>query len=740
MVASADAERGAFAIGSASALKRAGEADAVKAPDQPTRRLVLRTEDKAGGDPLGFVALDDEAMATLTLHDVRQQLSSEWDAVPKGMVFLWEGVPIARKQEAKEMAAGFLPTLMVRLPAEATKEQGQGDDGTEDGEDKGEKKESEAEGESPDGEGAKDKLKVTDLSCKAFTVEEKVVELVNPCTAEKIKTRQVKVTVKSPSLVETLRRITKEERFFVADDLASSSSFKGVTFDASLVLDYKDELQEESYRNDSIPQLLRILEDEETLKELTSRYEKMLETGEISFRGLCFLFKKGTKVLGWEGPGDEWPLGMEVTECHYRQCFWSGPRFIMSGHVVDTDGRGFHHREHSFEISSFDKTKPISELPIRPLEEESEEMKSLVERGRLFRQVGMGSHYMSYSGNVLLKSWWCGFTQIKGAGRVMLDASSFQRYNPNYPGRSHYDSKTVVSTIPDDQLFSTWPTIKGFSFMAKKWGELVVSQLSNVKYDDMAFKQLVIPPEKKVLIKALVENNEESFQDIITGKGGGCIFLLHGPPGVGKTLTAEAIAELLHRPLYSVAVGELGTSTTSLEEKLREILELSSIWNAVLLIDEADIFLEKRTENDIQRNAMVGIFLRLLEYHQGVLFLTTNRIKAFDSAFHSRISIALKYDALGEDARAQVWSHLLQAAGLPVLEAGCQEGLSCQELATYQLNGRQIKNTIRLAQSLARSEGTILGSSHIQQTVDVAQQFQRDIGANEELTGHACAS
>jgi SpoVK/Ycf46/Vps4 family AAA+-type ATPase len=66
----------------------------------------------------------------------------------------------------------------------------------------------------------------------------------------------------------------------------------------------------------------------------------------------------------------------------------------------------------------------------------------------------------------------------------------------------------------------------------------------------------------------------------------GCIFLLHGPPGVGKTLTAEAIAEMLHKPLYSVTVGELGTQTGHLEQNLRDILEVASAWDAVILIDE----------------------------------------------------------------------------------------------------------------------------------------------------------
>jgi len=117
--------------------------------------------------------------------------------------------------------------------------------------------------------------------------------------------------------------------------------------------------------------------------------------------------------------------------------------------------------------------------------------------------------------------------------------------------------------------------------------------------------------------------------------------LLHGPPGTGKTLTAEAISELLRKPLYSVSVGELGTTIHELEDKLRGILEVACVWDAVVLLDEADIFLEQRSDNNIQRNAMVGIFLRLLEYHSGVMFLTTNRVKRFDEAFHSRISIAL---------------------------------------------------------------------------------------------------
>ena len=76
-----------------------------------------------------------------------------------------------------------------------------------------------------------------------------------------------------------------------------------------------------------------------------------------------------------------------------------------------------------------------------------------------------------------------------------------------------------------------------------------------------------------------------------SGKGRGLVAVLHGPPGTGKTLTAEGIAELLKRPLYMVSTGELGTRPDQLETELNKILDVAHSWGAVLLLDEADVFL-----------------------------------------------------------------------------------------------------------------------------------------------------
>lgn len=90
------------------------------------------------------------------------------------------------------------------------------------------------------------------------------------------------------------------------------------------------------------------------------------------------------------------------------------------------------------------------------------------------------------------------------------------------------------------------------------------------------------------------------------------VILLDGPPGVGKTLTAESVAETMKAPLYTMSAGELGTQSNNVEKRLSDILEMASMWNAILLIDEADIFMEQRTPFELDRNELVASMFRLL--------------------------------------------------------------------------------------------------------------------------------
>lgn len=146
--------------------------------------------------------------------------------------------------------------------------------------------------------------------------------------------------------------------------------------------------------------------------------------------------------------------------------------------------------------------------------------------------------------------------------------------------------------------------------------------MKDIVWNSRAFDSLVLPPAQQDLKKPILAfTNARSkqlgaFHDVVQGKGRGIITLLSGPPGVGKTLTAESVAEALKVPLYVLSAGDLRTNAVGVEEKLKDVLSIVPKWGAVLLLDEADVFMETRSTADLARNELVSIFLRLLEYYE----------------------------------------------------------------------------------------------------------------------------
>ena len=192
--------------------------------------------------------------------------------------------------------------------------------------------------------------------------------------------------------------------------------------------------------------------------------------------------------------------------------------------------------------------------------------------------------------------------------------------------------------------------------------DLEVDRIVDISWNVTAFESLVTDDRTKELIHALVTNQlaAEKATDLIAGKGNGLIMLLHGGPGTGKTFAAESMAEIAQKPLYRVTCGDIGTNPEEVEKYLESVLHLGKIWSCVVLLDEANIFLEEGTLADLQRNALVSTFLRALEYYSGILILTSNRVGHFDEAFKSRIQLALHYKNLDQRQRWQIWRNFLQ--------------------------------------------------------------------------------
>jgi hypothetical protein len=71
-------------------------------------------------------------------------------------------------------------------------------------------------------------------------------------------------------------------------------------------------------------------------------------------------------------------------------------------------------------------------------------------------------------------------------------------------------------------------------------------------------------------------------------------------------MPSESVADYTRRPLLSLTVADIGTDEQNMENNLHQWFEMVASWDAIILIDEADVFLEKRTVADLQRNSLVS--------------------------------------------------------------------------------------------------------------------------------------
>lgn len=218
-----------------------------------------------------------------------------------------------------------------------------------------------------------------------------------------------------------------------------------------------------------------------------------------------------------------------------------------------------------------------------------------------------------------------------------------------------------------------------------------VNCLSEYIYDIEISEKLILPKYLKDLVAMLIEHKGAAFNDIIEGKSGGAVVLLSGPPGTGKTLTAEVYAEAEQKGLYSVQCSQLGTDPECLEDELLKIFTRAHRWGAVLLLDEADVYVRSRG-SDLQQNAIVGVFLRVLEYQSNVLFLTTNRPEDVDDAVASRCVARLNYKVPSAEDQAKIWRVLAGLSDIHIDDKTIQEIVSDNP----DLSGRDVKNLLKL--------------------------------------------
>ncbi|KAI1752566.1 hypothetical protein F4782DRAFT_124306 [Xylaria castorea] len=307
-------------------------------------------------------------------------------------------------------------------------------------------------------------------------------------------------------------------------------------------------------------------------------------------------------------------------------------------------------------------------------------------------------------------------------------------------GTRRYETETQALELRDEDLVLLPKRMFAYALRERRFVPVNTNFLKPIRRQLGVFENLKILKDYKEIVRGLVASHfqrkalERRYvdmstggpsQDLIQNKGRGLVVLLHGVPGVGKTATAEAVAMEYKKPLFVITCGDLGLSPQEVEWSLSNVFRLAHLWDCVLLLDEADVFLSQRSKLDMKRNALVSVFLRVLEYYNGLLFLTTNRVGTIDEAFKSRIHMSLYYPPLDKTQTRDIFR--LNIAKLRAIETQRHEmtgdpALVIKEADIIEFagrhfednarstgcwNGRQIRNAFQITSSLAYHNYTI---------------------------------
>ncbi|KAL2045967.1 hypothetical protein ABVK25_011892 [Lepraria finkii] len=545
-----------------------------------------------------------------------------------------------------------------------------------------------------------------------------------------------------------------------------------------------------SHRKEARDDLAKVLDFVQRSKGLESFFKARpsnMTSGVITYDHLWTIFPAGTEVISQTFLEDKHVMIVHDSPHKYER---EKSQWLVCWYY-DHDGTDWVVSQILFEIERYNGTKPIDTLKCYPLEYYKENGRStdlvklkgeLTERGKSFKRLctrNPGVQQMfDYKGQLLSvenpfrnqysndsteeqssyqssrerKPESNSFKKASVDERIMVDPKSFLEQAPIGEAENVLGEEEVMFAetrekrydIPEDRKYLIAPPrVLGWSTVRKLWCQFLVNNVHKAREANQTIfeEELQLDADVKKMIGALVtqHNNKQSDgkivnPDLIEGKGRGLVILLHGPPGVGKTLTAEAISEKTGRPLLIVSVAQIGLNATRAERNLERLFQLASRWEAILLVDEADVFLESRVrESDPNRNALVSVLLRVLEYYQGIMILTTNRIKSLDAAVQSRIHLAVRFDDLNQTQMQNVFSTVLQKYRV---EGGNMEDIKykfkdyLKDNKNLRLNGREIRNVIFSAHAMAlHSKKKSMSWDEIREVLAATRDFQDQLKA-----------
>jgi SpoVK/Ycf46/Vps4 family AAA+-type ATPase len=188
--------------------------------------------------------------------------------------------------------------------------------------------------------------------------------------------------------------------------------------------------------------------------------------------------------------------------------------------------------------------------------------------------------------------------------------------------------------------------------------------------------------------------------------GLGLAFHFAGPPGTGKTICAEALANVLDRKLLVVRYSELESRWVGQTAKhVASVFRAAERQDAVLFFDEADAIAGRRFTSvqaavDREANSVVNVLLHELETFPGVVIFATNLAANMDPAFERRIRTHILFEMPDVEARERIWRVQLHPRKTPLAA-----DVDFRALAeAFPRSGGDIKNAVLKAAQIATTE------------------------------------
>jgi hypothetical protein len=537
---------------------------------------------------------------------------------------------------------------------------------------------------------------------------------------------------------------------------------------------------------------------------------RIQDAGSVTYDKLWLLFQPGTCVSMGEGDRIQFYIVQSVSSPTSNSTSPTRPLSSIELWSLDFKGDRLTRRarQEPVAITEYSGQKEIIKLPIIPLKYMDDgRIQDFVTRGSHHRQLFCeacdkpqlkqyhgalgGRRELQYSGAVVVDPLVCAERAGKAPELGAVADSATQNQHEQFKEPKDNDGGLEYSMLNDISPSETGPfeereklyllltgRIWGFALGKNQCAQFDVMSFTPPtapRENESAFKNLAMVEPDLEMIKALAMPGEvdvgagesASFEqtDFVNGKGLGKVILLHGPPGVGKSLTVECLARHMGRPLLSLKMTDIGTDQSA-EQKLSVWLDFAQRWNAIVLLDEADTFLEQRKLHDLNRNALVAAFLHVLEYFPGLIFWTSNLPAWLDDAVASRFHLCVEYCELTQEMRDDIWRKFVTKSRREeiVRREARVNGVVLEisdEILTYvstdsmvrelKLNGRDIRDAYHAAVRVAvhrtrrdKGDGVLevvkIGCDDVRKVLEKKKAFhaylRRALGASEALRAY----